>query len=154
EVRRIDVRIIAATNRDLKSEVQAGRFRQDLFYRLSSIQIRIPSLAERRDDIPLLVHFFLKKFNGRYHKNIAGLTRRAQTALMQHSWPGNVRELENTISSASMTASGDFIDLHDLPEQLRSGKSVGAGLTNDASLRLEAACLQHVEKVLRICGGN
>ena len=75
-------------------EVLAGRFREDLFYRLSSIQIRVPSLTERLEDIPLLVQFFVKKYNQAYGKNISGLTRRAQTVLLQHAWPGNVRELE------------------------------------------------------------
>src|SRR6202166_640975 len=119
EVRHVDVRLIAATNRDLRAEVLAGRFREDLFYRLSSIQIRIPSLTERLEDIPLLVQFFLKKYNNAYGKNIFGLTRRAQTVLLRHAWPGNVRELENVISSACITATGDFIDLADLPEQLQ-----------------------------------
>src|SRR6202162_2625222 len=119
EVHHIDIRLIAATNRDLRAEVLAGRFREDLFYRLSSIQIRIPSLAQRLEDIPLLIQFFLKRCNRAYGKNISGLTRRAQAVLLQHPWPGNVRELENVISSACITATGDFIDLADLPEQLQ-----------------------------------
>lgn len=97
----------------------AGRFREDLFYRLSSIQLRIPSLTERLEDIPLLVQFFLKKYNEAYGKNISGLTRRAQTVLLQHAWPGNVRELENVISTGAITATGDFIDLPDLPQHLQ-----------------------------------
>src|SRR5580693_9046915 len=125
EVRHVQVRLIAATNRDLRAEVLAGHFREDLFYRLSSIQIRVPSLTERLEDIPLLVQFFLKKYNNAYGKNIFGLTRRAQTLLLQHPWPGNVRELENVISSACITATGNFIDLTDLPEHLqhRGGNS-------------------------------
>src|SRR5258708_8340791 len=119
EVRQVNVRLIAATNRDLRAEVLAGRFREDLYYRLTSIQIRIPPLTERLEDIPLLVQFFLKKYNEAYAKNISGLTRRAQAVLLQHAWPGNVRELENVISSASITATGDFIDLPDLPEGLQ-----------------------------------
>ena len=126
-MRHINVRLIAATNRDLRAEVLAGHFREDLFYRLSSIQIRIPSLTERLEDIPL-VQFFLKKYNASYGKGIFGLTRRAQTVLLGHGWPGNVRELENVISSACITATGDFIDLADLPEQLqhREPSSQGA----------------------------
>jgi transcriptional regulator with GAF, ATPase, and Fis domain len=85
EVRHVNVRLIAATNRDLRGEVLAGRFREDLFYRLSSIQIRVPSLTERLEDIPLLVQFFVKKYNQAYGKNISGLTRRAQTVLLQHA---------------------------------------------------------------------
>ena len=124
------VRLIAATNRDLRAEVLAGRFREDLFYRLSSIQIRIPSLSERLEDIPLLEQFFVKKYNESYGKNIAGLTRRAQTVLLQHAWPGNVRELENVISSAAITTTGDFIDLTDLPENFRiPGSARMAGST-------------------------
>jgi two-component system response regulator HydG len=154
EVRRINVRIIAATNRDLKRDVQEGRFRQDLYYRLSSIQIRIPSLAERLDDIPLLIHFFLKKFNALYHKSVSGLTRRAQTVILRHSWPGNVRELENVISMACMTTTGDFIDLHDLPEQFQHGRASEADFSDPGALRLDAVCFQHVETVLRMCNGN
>src|SRR2546428_447276 len=118
EVRRVDVRLIAATNRDLRAEVLAGRFREDLFYRLSTIQIRVPSLNERLDDIPLLIQYFLKKYNEAYSKQIQGLTRRAQTVLFQHAWPGNVRELENVISCACLTSVNEFIDVDDLPENL------------------------------------
>jgi len=98
EVKQIHVRLIAATNRDLRAEVLAGRFREDLFYRLSSIQIRIPSLCERLEDIPPLVHFFLKKYSDSYAKKTAVLTRRAQAVPLQHSWSGNVHELENVVS--------------------------------------------------------
>jgi len=115
EVRQVTVRLIAATNRNLRAEVLAGRFREDLYYRLSSIQIRIPSLAERLEDIPLLMQFFLKKYNGAYGRKISGLTRRAQTEMLQHSRPGNAQELENVISSACIKATGEFIDLGDLP---------------------------------------
>src|SRR5258708_30868991 len=116
EVRQINVRLIAATNRDLRAEVLAGHFREDLFYRLSSIQIRIPSLADRLEDIPLLVQFLLKKYNAAYGKNIFGLTRRAQTVLLQHTWPGNVREMGKVLSSACITATGGLIDLTRLSE--------------------------------------
>src|ERR1700720_2939224 len=119
EVRKVDVRLIAATNRDLRAEVLAGRFREDLFYRLSTIQIRVPSLSERLDDIPLLIQFFLKKYNNAYSKQIQGLTRRAQAVLLQHAWPGNVRELENVISCACLTSVNEFIDVGDLPENLQ-----------------------------------
>ncbi len=154
EVKQINVRLIAATNRELRAEVLAGRFREDLFYRLSSIQIRIPSLGERLEDIPLLVHFLLKKYNEAYGKKIAGLTRRAQAALLQHPWPGNVRELENVISSACITATGDFIDLADLPEHLqhRGQRTV----QDDAwrPLSLDEVRKVHIQKVLDMCQGN
>jgi DNA-binding NtrC family response regulator len=154
-VLQVNVRLIAATNRDLRAEVLAGRFREDLFYRLSSIQIRIPSLAERLEDIPLLVQFFLKKYNEAYGKNIAGLTRRAQTVLLQHGWAGNVRELENVISSASITASGDFIDLADLPEHFqRRGPRGNGGEENWRPLSLEEVRKVHIQRVLDMCQGN
>lgn len=154
EVRHVNVRLIAATNRDLRAEVLAGRFREDLFYRLSSIQIRVPALSERLEDIPLLVHFFVKKYNLAYGKNICGLTRRAQTMLLQHAWPGNVRELENVISSAAITTSGDFIDLADLPEnfQHRSQRTVGG--TEWRPLSLEDVRKVHIQRVLQMCMGN
>lgn len=155
EVRRVDVRLIAATNRDLRSEVLAGRFREDLYYRLSTIQIRVPSLADRLDDVPLLVQFFLKKYNEAYNKQIQGLTRRAQAALLQHGWPGNVRELENTISCACLTTTNEFIDVDDLPESLRkpSGRNAHPE-ENWRPLPLAEVRRQHIRRVLESCGGN
>ena len=154
EVKQINVRLIAATNRDLRAEVLAGRFREDLYYRLSSIQIRIPPLTERLEDIPLLVQFFLKKYNDAYGKNVAGLTRRAQTVLLQHPWPGNVRELENVISSACITTAGDFIDIPDLPEQLQH-RGTNAGERDEwRPLSLEEVRKVHIQRVLEMCQGN
>lgn len=88
EVRKVNVRVIAATNRDLRAEVLAGRFREDLFYRLSSIEIRVPGLDARCEDIPVLVQHFLKKYGETYGKQFQGLTQRAQVALLQYEWPG------------------------------------------------------------------
>ncbi len=153
EVRRVDVRLIAATNRDLRAEVLAGRFREDLFYRLSTIQIRVPSLAERLDDIPILVQYFLKKYNENYNKRILGLTRRAQTVLLQHVWPGNVRELENVISSACITSVNQFIDVDDLPEHLQ--KPLGHAVSDTwRPVPLEEVRSQHIQRVLEMCEGN
>jgi DNA-binding NtrC family response regulator len=154
EVRQINVRLIAATNRDLRAEVLAGHFREDLFYRLSSIQIRIPSLAQRLEDIPLLMQFFLKKYNGAYGKSITGLTRRAQTVLLQHPWPGNVRELENVISSACITTTSDFIDLADLPEHLQHRGTRSAEGEDWKPLSLDEMGKLHIQRVLEMCQGN
>ena len=154
EVRQINVRMIAATNRDLRAEVLAGRFREDLFYRLNSIQIRIPSLAERLEDIPLLMQFFLKKYNRAYGKNISGLTRRAQTVLLQHPWPGNVRELENTISSACITATHDFIDLADLPEHLQHQNPRSLRGEDWKPMSLDEMRRLHIQRVLETYKGN
>jgi DNA-binding NtrC family response regulator len=155
EVRCVDVRLIAATNRDLRAEVLAGRFREDLFYRLSTIQIRVPGLSERLDDIPLLIQYFLKKYNEAYSKQIQGLTRRTQAVLLQHAWPGNVRELENVISCACLTSVNEFIDVDDLPENLQ--KPAGrAGQAQDSwqPLPLEEIRRQHIRRVLDACEGN
>src|SRR5689334_10060520 len=154
EVRQINVRLIAATNRDLRAEVLAGHFREDLFYRLTSIQIRIPSLTERLEDIPLLVQFYLKKYNHAYGKNIFGLTRRARTVLLRHAWPGNVRELENVISSACITAAGDFIDLADLPEHLQHREAGSVDGNDWKPLSLDEVSKIHIQRVLEMCQGN
>src|SRR5712692_7073184 len=155
EVRRVDVRLIAATNRDLHAEVLAGHFREDLFYRLSAIQIHVPSLSQRLEGIPLLVQFFLRKYNEAYGKRILGLSRRAQTVLVQHAWPGNVRELENVISSACITTVNDFIDVDDLPEHLQKPRGrAGAGQEAWCPLPLEEVRHLHIQRVLEVCAGN
>ena len=155
EIRHVEVRLVAATNRDLRAEVLAGRFREDLFYRLSTIQIRVPSLTERAEDIPLLIQHFLKKYNAAYGKQIKGLTRKVQTLLSQHAWPGNVRELENVISCACLTSVNEFIDVDDLPEILQNpvannGRDGGTW----RPLPLEEVRRQHIRRVLEACEGN
>jgi DNA-binding NtrC family response regulator len=152
--RQLDLRVIASTNRDLRDDVAAGRFREDLFLQLSKIQLNVPSLVERLDDLPLLVEFFLKKYNKAYHKHIQGLTRRVQTVLLQQAWPGNVRELENVISGAVLVATNDFIDLADLPEHLR--KPAGSEASNGARkpMSLDEVRQEHIQHVLELCRGN
>jgi DNA-binding NtrC family response regulator len=154
EIRRVNVRLIAATNRDLRSEVAAGSFREDLFYRLNIIQIRLPSLAQRLEDVPALITFFIKKYNAAYGKQIQGLTRRAQTALLQHPWPGNVRELEDVLSSASLVALNDFIDVHDLPKHMQKPDRAAAATKSWTLLPLEEVRREHIERILELCSGN
>ena len=155
EIKKVTVRVIAATNRDLRAEVAAGRFREDLFYRLSTIEIRIPSLLDRSEDIPLLVRYLVKKCNSTYGTRFQGLTRRAEVALIQYHWPGNVRELENVISSAAITASGDFLDIADLPKHIQKPAERSAtGSDNWSPLPLEEVDRIHVERVLAMCNGN
>jgi transcriptional regulator with PAS, ATPase and Fis domain len=155
EVRKVDVRLIAATNRDLRAEVLAGRFREDLFYRLSSIELRVPGLAERPGDIPILVQHFVKKYGETYGKPFQGLTRRAHIVLLQHDWPGNVRELENVIASAAITANSDFIDVGDLPEHLqRSRRQSSSAATVWSPLPLDEVRSVHIQRVLEMCNGN
>ena len=154
EARRVDVRLVAATNRNLRAEVEAGRFREDLYYRLSMMEIRVPSLAERSGDVPLLTQHFLKKFNQAYGRSLEGFTRRAMAALARHHWPGDVRELENAVSSACLTASAATIDLEDLPESLRHPSAAGEQGTAWQPLPLEEVRRVHIERVLEICQGN
>jgi two-component system response regulator AtoC len=156
EVRSVNFRLIAATNRDLRAEVLAGRFRDDLFYRLSSIEIRVPGLSERREDLPLLVQHFLKKYSDAYSKPFQGLTRRAQIALLQHHWPGNVRELANAISSAAITANSDFIDVTDLPQSLQRSGRPSSPLDSQSwhPIPLDEVRSIHIQRVLEMCKGN
>ena len=155
EVRRVDVRLIAATNRDLRAEVLTGRFREDLCYRLSMIEIRVPPLSDRVEDVRLLAQYFLKKFNKAYNRNLEGFTRRAQGLLLQHRWPGNVRELENSISCACITATSNLIGVDDLPEVLRL-PARGRPESNDGwkPLPISEVRQQHIDRVLEMCGGN
>jgi DNA-binding NtrC family response regulator len=118
--KRVEVRVIAATNRDLKAAIAEKHFREDLYYRLSMVEIHVPRLAERKEDLPLLERHFISRFASQYGKEIHGLTHRAQILLSLHSWPGNVRELENVIGHACMMVMGDTIDVQDLPAYLHS----------------------------------
>ncbi len=119
---KIDVRIVAATHRDLQAEVKAGRFREDLFYRLNVLPLVIPPLRERKEDIPLLIDHFLARNNARLGTSIRGLDAEARKALIDYSWPGNVRELENTIERAMVLADSDLLHVQDLPERVREAR--------------------------------
>jgi DNA-binding NtrC family response regulator len=151
--RNIDVRVIAATHRNLATMVQEGRFREDLYYRLAVIEIGLPVLQDRREDLPLLERYFIEKFSAEYNKPIAGLVRRAQTRLATYPWPGNVRELENVIGNACMMADGNLIDVNDLPERLRRPLNQGVA-GNEGFLSLEEVQRRHVLRVLESVGGN
>ena len=115
-VRTVSVRIVAATNRDLRGLVIAKEFREDLFFRLSIVQVQLPRLAERKEDLPLLIQHFIQRFASAYGKRIDRVTRRAEAALGQYSWPGNIRELENAIDYASMITDSTVVDVNHLPE--------------------------------------
>jgi two-component system, NtrC family, response regulator PilR len=114
----VDVRIIAATNKDFEKEIAEGRFREDLYYRLSVIPIQLPSLHERREDIPLLARHFLERFRTAMNKPIEGIAPEAMTRLESYDWPGNVRELENTMERAVALETGTQISLRVLPERV------------------------------------
>ena len=118
EARKVNVRVVAATHRNLRQAVADRHFREDLYYRLAMVEIPVPTLAERPEDLPLLIRHFIEKFARQYNKTIRGLTPRARLVLERHSWPGNVRELENAIGHACMMAESDEIDAPDLPSML------------------------------------
>jgi len=117
--KQVDVRIIAATNKDLEALVKEGKFREDLYYRLNVIEIKIPPLRERKEDIPALVYFFIEKLSKEHGKAIKGVTSEALTYLINYPWPGNVRELKNVIERAIILATGEYITVEELPERIR-----------------------------------
>lgn len=114
----LDIRVISATNKDLENEIKAGRFREDLYFRLKVVMIRTPSLRERKEDIRLLIEHFIERYNRLYNKQIKGLTKHALNILTNYSFPGNVRELEHIVSSAVALGEGEWIDESELPEDL------------------------------------
>lgn len=116
--RKVNVRIIAATHRDLRAAIANGRFREDLYYRLSMVELTVPPLKDHSEDVPLLARHFVQKFSHDFSKRIEGLTPRASIVLQRYGWPGNVRELEHIIGRACMLAGGTMLDVEDLPEHL------------------------------------
>ncbi|HQP39090.1 MAG TPA: sigma 54-interacting transcriptional regulator, partial [Polyangiaceae bacterium] len=119
---KVDVRIVAATHRDLGAEVKAGRFREDLYYRLNVLPIVVPPLRDRRDDIPVLMDHFVARNNARLGTRIRGVEPEARRLLMEYAWPGNVRELENSIERAMVLAESEMITAHELPERIREAR--------------------------------
>jgi DNA-binding NtrC family response regulator len=152
-VRKVDVRVIAATNRDLRQLVVEKKFREDLYYRLTMLEITLPGLAERKEDLPLLQRHFIDGFAREYGRPVAGLTRRAQAVLAHYSWPGNVRELENLLGNACMMTEGIAIDIKDLPEQIRKRKS-NPSSESPWMISVEEMELRHLQEVLARVGGN
>jgi len=120
--RRVEVRVIAATNRHLRDEIKKGTFREDLFHRLSKIEIYLPPLKSRPEDIPLLVRFFLEKYAARIGKPVKGVSRQAQKRLLTYPWPGNVRELKNVVESAIVVCQKEFLDIVDLPKRFQGNQ--------------------------------
>src|SRR5712671_7768462 len=156
-VKKVSVRVIAATKRELKKMVAEKAFREDLYYRLAMVEIKLPKLAERKEDLLLLQRFFLERFAGEYNKEITGITRRAQALLARYSWPGNVRELENVLGSACMTTEGETIDVSDLPEYIREQQltEVRDEIRGEETfLTLEQVERAHAVRVLEYASGN
>lgn len=148
--RRVDVRVLAATNADLSEEVRAGRFREDLLYRLNTIEIEVPPLRDRTEDIPALADVFLARGATRYRKALEGFTAGALDALIRHRWPGNVRELEHAIERAVLMAEGPRVDVSDLG--LRQASSDATALLERMSLDEAEAYL--IQRALERADGN
>lgn len=150
---KVDVRLLTATNRDLKSLIQSGQMREDFYYRIRVFEIALPALRERREDIPLLVDHFIAEFARSQSKQVTGIARDALARLMRYRWPGNVRELKNAIEHAFVTLSGDRITLLDLPTEIRteaeSGRAAAPPLSPAA-----AAERQRILEALEQSGGN
>ncbi len=145
--RQAPARIIAATQRDLQAEVAAGRFREDLFFRVRVLEIVIPPLRERREDIPLLVEHFIPRLNARLKRRVAGVDRDAMRVMMGAPWPGNVRELENTLEHATLLTDKEWIGVEDLPAELTAGAHA-AGQSDNLRAALRAYEREHIRQVL------
>jgi len=155
EPKNVTVKIITATNRDLRTAVKQGTFREDLFHRLNRIEIHLPPLRERTEDIPLLARHFLKHYNQKFSKNLNGISREVQKLFNRYSWPGNVRELENILESAALVTKKEFIDISDLPKYMQeplpeSGKIPFLSKSNLGSLdELEKEYITYLLKLNR-----
>jgi two-component system, NtrC family, response regulator HydG len=146
----VDVRLIAATNRDLTQAIKEGSFRDDLFYRLNVVSLNIEPLRKRRDDIPLLVDHFLEKYNTRLHKQIKGISPAALEVFMGHDWPGNVRELENTVERLVVLSTGPYLE----SEDLAYAGLFSAPAPESTSLDLKDLEREHIRRTLQKFGGH
>lgn len=147
---RADVRIIAATHRDLRHEFTEGRFREDLYYRLSAFTVRLPDLAERKADIPLLAQAFIERYAARLKKPLRGMDDDVKARLLAHAWPGHVRELRNVVERACILCDGPLLDLAALPLELQREPEQKPGTTYE----LEQVEMEHIRRVLHHTGGN
>jgi DNA-binding NtrC family response regulator len=151
---RVDIRIIAASNRDLQEEVENGAFREDLYYRLNVVNLRLPPLRERKEDIPFLVHFFMEKYNRKYQMKVKGISQRAMNVFINYQWKGNVRELENTIESILVVNSPAVIDLPHLPREIRDFKESPEIISFKIGTPLEEVEKEVLLQTLRLTKGN
>jgi two-component system response regulator HydG len=151
---RVDVRIIAATNRDLEEEMRTGRFREDLYYRLNVVNIQIPPLRDRREDIPLLAEHFLQRYRQKNRREILGFSSEALSALDSHAWPGNVRELENVVERAVVLDRDGVIDTDDLPDQIVETPHEERTLTIRLGTSLDEIERRVIHETLRMTNGD
>ena len=152
---RVDVRILAATNKNLVEEIKRGRFREDLFYRLNVVEIHVPPLRDRMEDVPEIVESFISEFSVKYNKPELKVGRSAVQTLMNYGWPGNVRELRNVIERAVVLSKASQIESEDFPEKIRQpSASTGETLEDDRIYTLAEMERMYVRKVLEYAGGN
>ncbi len=157
EARHVDVRLISATNHDLQKLIGEGRFREDLYFRIRGVEIHLPALRQRREDIAMLCRHFIDRFSAQMGKTIEGIDEAAQTALMQFDWPGNVRQLLNVIQSMVVVADGPMLQLEHVPAEIRLASSAGAereDMGSLAGLSLGQIEKQAIRNTLRLTGGN
>jgi DNA-binding NtrC family response regulator len=150
----VDVRVICATNRDLKEEIKRGRFREDLYFRLHVFTIHLPPLKERREDVPLLVQHFIEKFNAETGKRVQGVSPGAMAILHDYAWPGNIRELRNTVERAMILTDGEMIDEEHLPPDMRPTRPGAAMLRVPLGLQLRDVEKEYILASLQKNGGN
>jgi two-component system, NtrC family, response regulator HydG len=150
---KVNVRIVAATHRDLRAAIASGSFREDLYYRLSMVELTVPPLKERPEDIPLLARHFVRKFSTEFSKHVEGLTQRALLVLQRYGWPGNVRELEHIIGRACMLTDGTMLDVDSLPENLIH-EEAKLKISEESSSLLEDQERQLITDTLRAVKGN
>ena len=156
---KVNVRILSATNRNLEDAIEAGTFRSDLYHRLKVVTIRLPSLRERSQDIPMLIDYFLKQFAARHGKRIRGMSAAARHRLLTFEWPGNVRQLRNVVESMVVVDYDGLLDIDDLPEELAGLPEPSAEPSDCSLVGLVGRTLEEVEKLfiaetLRVSGGN
>ncbi len=150
----VDVRVICATHRDLKEEIRRGRFREDLYFRLHVFTIGLPTLKERREDIPLLVHHFIEKFNAETGKHVQGVSPLAMSVLQGYAWPGNIRELRNTVERAMILVEGDVIGEEQLPPDMQATRPEAATLRVPLGIPVEKVEKEYILASLQRNGGN
>jgi two-component system, NtrC family, response regulator HydG len=156
---KVNVRLISATNRDLTEAISGGSFRQDLYHRLKVVSVKLPPLRQRREDIPLLIEFFLKEFTASHQKTITSITPAARKAMMVHPWTGNVRELKNTMESMVVCDVDGILDVDDLTEEVQASassaaESASAGQTSLVGRPLEDVEKYYIAETLKTTGGN
>jgi two-component system, NtrC family, response regulator AtoC len=152
---KVNVRVIAATNRNLEEEVKAGRFRRDLFYRLNVLPIMLPPLRQHSEDVPALVAFYIDSFNREFRKSVKGVSPSAMKQLQSYGWPGNIRELRNAVERAMLLANGDWLEAADFPLATPAAAAGDVGFQLPApGVNLEALEQSLVIQALERCGGN